>query len=125
MRLDSKDNTFDAAMVAFGIRNFENLDQGLQEIRRVLKPNGRLMILEFSTPRTFPMKQAYWLYSMFIPTIGRLISKNRAAYAYLPESINAFSQGKQMLDILTQNGFRDVSSQSYTFGVCSMYMGEK
>jgi len=126
LNLDIPDNSFDVAMVAFGVRNFENLDKGLQEILRVLKPGGRLMILELSTPRNFPMKQAYWIYSqLFIPTVGRLISKNKVAYTYLPKSIEAFSQGKEMVEILTKNGFSDAMYKTYTFGICSMYTGDK
>lgn len=120
------DNSFDAAMVAFGVRNFENLDKGLQEILRVLKPGGRLMILELSTPRSFPMKQSYWLYSkLFIPTIGRFISKDKAAYSYLPKSIEAFTQGKDMVKVLSKNGFKNAGYKTYTFGICSMYVGDK
>lgn len=120
------DNSYDVAMVAFGVRNFENLDKGLQEILRVLKPGGRLMILELSTPRSFPMKQAYWLYSkIFIPTVGRFISKDKAAYSYLPKSIEAFTQGKEMVKVLTKNGFKNASYKTYTFGICSMYIGDK
>ncbi|NDW09866.1 bifunctional demethylmenaquinone methyltransferase/2-methoxy-6-polyprenyl-1,4-benzoquinol methylase UbiE [Dysgonomonas sp. 520] len=126
MALDIPDNSFDAAMVAFGVRNFENLNKGLQEILRVLKPGGQLMILELTTPQYFPLKQGYWLYSkLFIPTIGRLISKDRTAYKYLPESIQAFIQGKEMVDTLTKNGFRNAKHKTYTFGICTMYLGEK
>lgn len=126
MALDIPDNSFDAAIVAFGVRNFENLDQGLKEILRVLKPNGQLMILELSTPEHFPMKQGYWLYSrLFIPTVGRLISKDKVAYKYLPKSIEAFVQGKEMVEILSKNGFRNAKCKTYTFGICSMYLGEK
>lgn len=126
MSLNIDDDTYDAAIVAFGIRNFENLDKGIKEILRVLKPGGKLMILELSTPRHFPMKQAYWMYSrLFIPTIGRLISKDRAAYSYLPKSIEAFVQGKEMVNVLTKNGFRNAKCKTYTFGICSMYLGTK
>lgn len=126
MALDIPDNTYDAAIVGFGIRNFENLDRGLKEVLRILKPGGRFMILELSTPQYFPMKQAYWLYSrVFIPTIGKLISKDDAAYSYLPKSIEAFVQGKEMVQVLTKNGFRNAIYKTYTFGICSMYIGEK
>jgi len=126
MALKIADNSFDAAMVAFGIRNFEDLDKGLKEILRVLKPGGQLMILELTTPRHFPMKQGYWLYSrLFIPTIGRLISKDKTAYSYLPKSIEAFIQGKDMTNSLLKNGFSKATYKAYTFGVCTMYLAEK
>ncbi len=124
--LQLDDNSFDAAMVAFGIRNFEDLDKGLKEILRVLKPGGKLMILELSTPEHFPMKQLYTIYSnIIIPNIGRIISKSKAAYKYLPKSIEAFSQGQEMVNILKNNGFKEAFCQTYTFGICSMYLGEK
>lgn len=126
MALNLPDESFDAAMVAFGVRNFENLDKGLREIYRILKPGGQLMILELSTPQHFPMKQGYWIYSrLFIPTVGRLISKDKAAYSYLPKSIEAFIQGKEMTDTLLKNGFSDAKYRTYTFGICSMYMATK
>lgn len=126
MNLDIADNSFDAAMVAFGVRNFEDLDKGLKEILRILKPGGQLMILELTTPKHFPMKQAYWLYSrLFIPTIGRLISKDRTAYSYLPKSIAAFIQGKEMINTLTLNGYKNAIYKTYTFGACTMYLATK
>ncbi|MFV0536318.1 MAG: bifunctional demethylmenaquinone methyltransferase/2-methoxy-6-polyprenyl-1,4-benzoquinol methylase UbiE [Dysgonomonas sp.] len=126
MDLKLDDNSFDAAMVAFGVRNFEDLDKGLKEILRVLKPGGQLMILELSSPQHFPMKQGYWLYSkLFIPTIGRLISKDKTAYSYLPKSIKAFIQGKEMTNTLLKNGFKEASYKTYTFGVCTMYLASK
>lgn len=126
MKLSFDDNSFDAAMVAFGVRNFEDLDKGLKEIRRVLKPGGQLMILELSTPRQFPMKQGYWIYSrLFIPTVGRLVSKSKEAYTYLPKSIEAFVQGKDMVKVLLKNGFSEAKYKTYTFGVCSMYLATK
>lgn len=124
--LSLADDSFDAAMVAFGVRNFEDLDKGLQEILRVLKPGGKLMILEFSFPEKFPMKQLYTLYSkIIIPSIGRFISKSKSAYKYLPQSIAVFPQGKEMLGILKKNGFREVYGTTYTFGICSMYLATK
>ena len=126
MDLQLPDNSFDAAMVAFGVRNFENLDKGLKEILRVLKPGGQLMILELSTPRHFPLKQGFWLYSkLYIPTIGRLISKDKTAYSYLPKSIEAFIQGKDMVDTLLKNGFKEAFYKTYTMGTCSMYLAKK
>lgn len=126
MSLNLPDNSFDAVMVAFGVRNFENLDKGLREMLRILKPGGQLMILELSTPQQFPMKQGYWLYSrLFIPTIGRFISKDKTAYSYLPKSIEAFIQGKDMTDTLLKNGFSKAKYKAYTFGICSMYLATK
>jgi len=123
--LPMDDNTFDAAIVAFGIRNFENLDKGLQEILRVLYPGGRLMILELSSPEHFPMKQAYRLYSQVIPNVGRWISHSRTAYQYLPKSISAFPQNSEMAAILEKNGFLDVSFQKLSGGLCTMYLSRK
>lgn len=126
MALDLADNSFDAAMVAFGVRNFEDLDKGLKEILRILKPGGQLMILELTTPRHFPMKQAYWMYSrLFIPTVGRFISKDKTAYSYLPKSIEAFIQGKEMTNSLLKNGFKNAIYKTYTFGICTMYLATK
>lgn len=126
MNLNLPDNSFDAAMVAFGVRNFEDLDKGISEIARVLKPGGQLMILEFSSPRRFPMKQGYWLYSrLFIPTVGRLISRDKAAYSYLPKSIEAFIQGDEMIATLIKNGFGNALYKTYTFDICSMYLATK
>jgi demethylmenaquinone methyltransferase/2-methoxy-6-polyprenyl-1,4-benzoquinol methylase len=126
MSLGLSDNSFDAAIAAFGVRNFEDLDKGLKEILRVLKPGGQFMILELTAPRYFPMKQAYRLYSgLFIPTIGKLVSRDRAAYSYLPKSIKAFVRGKDMADTLLKNGFKDASYKTYTFGICTMYLATK
>ena len=123
LKLDS--NTFDAVIVAFGIRNFEDLDKGLQEIHRVLHPGGMLMILELSSPEYFPMKQAYRLYSALIPKIGQWISSSKAAYKYLPESISAFPQNAEMKAILEKNGFSEANYRKLTGGVCSMYLARK
>jgi len=123
LQLDS--NTFDAAIVAFGVRNFEDLDKGLQEIHRVLHPKGRLMILELSSPEHFPMKQAYQLYSILIPQVGRWISRNKAAYKYLPKSISVFPQNAEMAAILEKSGFSDVTYKKLTGGICTMYLAGK
>jgi len=123
LSLDS--DIFDAAMVAFGIRNFEDLDKGLQEIRRVLHSGGRLMILELSSPEHFPMKQGYRIYSRLIPEIGRRISRSQAAYTYLPKSISAFPQNAEMAAILEKNGFLDVEYRKLTGGICTMYLARK
>jgi len=124
--MNFSDNTFDAATVAFGVRNFENIDRAFREIRRVLKPGGIFLFLELSTPQHFPMKQLYRMYSeLFIPFIGRIMSTDKNAYRYLPQSISAFPQGKEMLDILENNGFYNLQYKIYTAGVCSLYIAQK
>ena len=120
------DNSFDAITASFGVRNFENTAKGLTEMCRVLNPGGRLMILEFSTPEHFPMKQLYNLYShTIIPIVGRYLSKQKEAYNYLPESIKVVPQGKVMTDLLTSCGFKDAKVKTLTFGICSLYTGTK
>ncbi len=119
------DASFDAVTVAFGIRNFEHLDLGLREMCRVLRPGGHLAILELSTPERFPMRQLYRLYSRLIPLVGRLVSHDRNAYTYLPESIRAFPQGEVMSRSLRRAGFSEVSFRRLTFGVCTLYMATK
>ncbi|MBV7532308.1 bifunctional demethylmenaquinone methyltransferase/2-methoxy-6-polyprenyl-1,4-benzoquinol methylase UbiE [Chitinophaga sp. sic0106] len=117
------DNTFDAITVAFGVRNFENLHKGLQEMNRVLKPGGKLVILEFSNPTVFPIKQFYNLYFRYItPLFGKWIAKSQAAYSYLPESVKAFPQGDEMCNILKNTGFQAVTCKTLTFGICSIYV---
>ena len=118
--------SFDAVTVAFGVRNFEDLDKGLSEICRVLTPNGKLVILELSYPEKFPMKQLYAIYSrIVIPTLGKLFSKDNSAYHYLPQSIKAFPQGEVMKNIIGKAGFREVSFKRLTFGICTLYMASK
>ena len=118
--------SFDAVTVAFGVRNFEDLDKGLSEICRVLTPNGKLVILELSYPEKFPMKQLYAIYSrIVIPTLGKLFSKDNSAYHYLPQSIKAFPQGEVMKNIIGKAGFREVSFTRLTFGICTLYMASK
>jgi demethylmenaquinone methyltransferase/2-methoxy-6-polyprenyl-1,4-benzoquinol methylase len=125
-QLTLETNSFDAAMVAFGVRNFGDLDTSLQEILRVLCPGGKLMILELSSPGYFPMKQLYRLYSQtIIPLVGRMVSNSKAAYTYLPRSVAAFPQNKEMKAILEKNGFRHVRYEKLTAGICTMYVGEK
>lgn len=125
-RLQLDPESFDAAMVAFGIRNFGDLDRGLQNIVRILRPGGQLMILELSTPRFFPMKQAYSLYSRYlIPVMGRCISKSREAYTYLPRSIAAFPQNEELKAILEKNGFGSVQYEILFPGVCTLYLATK
>ncbi len=124
--LSFDDNSFDAVTAAFGIRNFQNLDQGLSEMCRVLKPNGHLSIVELTTPVSFPMKQLFKLYShTILPVYGKLISKDTSAYSYLTKTIEAFPQGEVMLDILRKASFKDASFKRLTFGICTMYFATK
>jgi demethylmenaquinone methyltransferase/2-methoxy-6-polyprenyl-1,4-benzoquinol methylase len=116
----------DAATVAFGVRNFENLEKGLSEIQRVLKPGGAFIILEFSKVKHFPIKQLYNFYFRYItPTIGKLLSKNKEAYTYLPNSVAVFPEGEEMCLILEKIGFKEVVCKSLTFGVASIYYCKK
>lgn len=120
------DNNFDAVTVGFGVRNFENLKKGLQEINRVMKPGALFVVLEFSRPRKFPFKQGYNLYFKFIlPKIGRLVSRDKSAYTYLPESVEAFPDGDKFLAILHETGFKNTACKPLTFGVSSIYTARK
>ncbi len=124
LRFDA--HTFDAAMVAFGVRNFEDLEKGLSEMHRVLKPGGMILVLEFSKPGKFPIKQLYNFYFRYIlPTLGRLISGDKGAYTYLPDSVGAFPAGQEFLDILAKVGFREGRHIPLTFGIASIYQGLK
>ncbi len=126
MKLSFDDNSFDAVTAAFGIRNFEKLDQGLSEMCRVLKKGGHLSIVELTTPVSFPMKQLFKIYShTFLPIYGRLISKDNSAYSYLTASIEAFPQGERMMEILKKAGFSETSFKRLTFGICTMYFATK
>lgn len=121
-----EDNYFDAITVAFGVRNFENLEKGLAEILRVLKPNGTFVILETSVPEKTPYKQGYQLYSNYIlPLIGKLFSKDDVAYGYLSESAAAFPYGEKLNNILRKIGFIDVVALPQTFGVATIYSASK
>ena len=120
------ENNFDAVIVSFGVRNFENLEQGLSDMYRVLKPGGKTVIVEFSKPERFPMKQGYNLYFKYIlPQIGKLVSKDNDAYTYLPESVQAFPYGEEFVGILEKVGFKNCICKSLTFGISSIYVGEK
>lgn len=120
------DNTFDAITVSFGVRNFANLDIGLTEIRRVLKPNGTFVILETSNPTKFPFKQGYKFYTSFIlPIIGKIFSKDKVAYSYLCESANSFPFGEALDNILRKNGFINTEYKPVTFGVATIYSATK
>lgn len=120
------DATFDAVTVAFGVRNFENLEQGLSEINRVLKPGGKAVILELSNPTRFPVKQLYHIYfHRIVPAIGRLISKDSSAYTYLPESVAKFPDGQRFADITRKVGFQQTRVRPQTFGFCTIYEATK
>lgn len=120
------DNYFDAITVAFGVRNFENLEKGLTEILRVLKPNGVFVILETSVPTKFPFKQGYAFHSKFIlPLVGKLFSKDKAAYTYLSDSANVFPFGEALNNILRKVGFIEVEHLPQTFGVATIYHASK
>ena len=120
------DNTFDAVTVAFGVRNYENLEKGLIDMFRVLKPGGKIVILEFSKPQTFPVKQLYNFYfNSVTPAIGKVFSKDNSAYKYLPESVAAFPDGKDFLQLLHKVGFQETKYQPLTFGISSIYTGVK
>jgi demethylmenaquinone methyltransferase/2-methoxy-6-polyprenyl-1,4-benzoquinol methylase len=126
MHLTLADNSVDAATAAFGIRNFQDLDQGLREICRVIRPGGHLSIVELTEPLHFPMHQLFKVYShTFLPLYGRLISKDSDAYHYLTATIEAFPQGEKMMDILKKAGFKHTSFRRLTFGICTMYFAEK
>ena len=119
-------NNFDAVTVAYGVRNFENLERGLAEMHRVLNANGKIVVLEFSRPRLFPFRQLFNFYfKNILPTIGKLTSKDARAYAYLYESVQAFPDGNDFLTVLNKVGFKNTSCTSLTLGICSLYVGYK
>ncbi len=120
------DRTFDVAAVAFGVRNFGNLKAGLDELYRVIKNDGRIVVLEFSKPNIFPIKQIYFLYfKRILPLIGKLVSGDPGAYTYLPNSVMTFPDGKSFENILRETNFRSVRSMPLTFGIATAYMGVK
>ena len=124
--IDFEDNTFDAITVAFGVRNFENLEKGLENMLRVLKPGGKAIILEFSTPSKFPMKQLYNFYfNNILPILGKLVSKDNTAYTYLPESVAAFPDGEKFIEVLKKVGYKKQEWISLTFGISSIYIAQK
>lgn len=126
LQLTLADDSFDAVMVAYGIRNFEDLDRGLREMCRVMRKGGRLVIIELTAPVKFPMKQLFWLYSHAVmPALGKLISRDGKAYNYLPATMEAFPQGEQMQRILQNAGFKEVKFKRFTFGLSTMYTATK
>jgi len=125
-KIPYSDNSFNAITVAFGVRNYENLETGLREMQRVLRPGGVMLILEFSHPDSFPMKQFYAFYSRFIiPLAGKLISGHSRAYHYLPESVAAFPSGRDFLDILDKLGLKNSKQTRLSMGIASIYTAEK
>ncbi len=124
--LPFEDNSFDAITVAFGVRNFQNLEKGLSEMFRVLKPGGRLVVLEFSKPGGFPFKQVYNFYFTYIlPVFGNLLSNSKNAYSYLPESVKHFPEGIEFGNFLKNTGYKDIIVKPLTFGTCSLYIADK
>jgi demethylmenaquinone methyltransferase/2-methoxy-6-polyprenyl-1,4-benzoquinol methylase len=120
------DNSFDAVTVAFGVRNFENLGHGLDELFRVLKPGGTLCVLEFSKPRQPLIKFGYKFYSRnLMPWIGRMISGDPSAYTYLPESVEGFPDGEKFITFMKESGFNQIREYRLTFGIATIYLGRK
>jgi demethylmenaquinone methyltransferase/2-methoxy-6-polyprenyl-1,4-benzoquinol methylase len=125
-KLPFDDGGFDAVTVAYGVRNFENLELGISDIRRVLKPGGKAVVLEFSKPKAFPVKQLYQFYFNYItPAIGKIFSKDSRAYSYLPESVAAFPDGKDFTALMDKVGFKHTKCRPLAFGICSIYTGIK
>lgn len=126
MNLPFADSEFDAAMVAFGVRNFEDLSKGITEIHRVLKSGGSLYVLEFSMPSKFPMRNLYRFYfRKVLPFVGGIVSGSKSAYTYLPESVFAFPEKEKFVEIMANAGFKNCSYKRLTFGVASIYVGNK
>ncbi len=124
--LPFEDNYFDGFTVAFGVRNFENLEKGMGEMRRVLKPGALGIVLEFSKPSSFPLKQIFNLYfKRIMPGVGKLVSKDKRAYEYLPESVQAFPDGEAFLDVMKKVGYRETRSIKLTGGIATIYLGRK
>jgi demethylmenaquinone methyltransferase/2-methoxy-6-polyprenyl-1,4-benzoquinol methylase len=118
--------TYDAVMCAYGVRNFEHLEAGLKEMNRVMRPGGKLVILEFSHPTRTPIKQLFGFYFKYIlPMLGRMVSKHSRAYTYLPESVMAFPEGKKFCEILGTCGFKDAKARPLTFGITTLYTAVK
>lgn len=119
-------DSFDALTCAYGVRNFEHLEKGLCEMYRVLKPGGRLAILEFSHPKKAPVKQLYQFYFKYIlPGLGKMVSKNQNAYSYLPESVRHFPEGKAFTLLLDKAGFKNTNARPLTFGITTLYTADK
>ncbi|MPN57029.1 Demethylmenaquinone methyltransferase [bioreactor metagenome] len=120
------DNSFDAATVAFGVRNFEEIDRSFREVLRVLRPGGVFLFLELTTPQETPIKQLYTTYTQYVmPVLSGILATEQRAYSYLPESIAAFPQGREMMLILKKNGFTNIRLRRYTLGIATLYIAEK
>jgi demethylmenaquinone methyltransferase / 2-methoxy-6-polyprenyl-1,4-benzoquinol methylase len=125
-RIDLPDGGMDASIVAFGARNFEHLIQGLREMHRVLRPGGRIVVLEFSRPARFPFRQIYFFYfRKVLPIVGRMVSRSKEAYTYLPDTVMRFPEGEEFCTILADVGFHSVQQQRLTFGIATIYTGDK
>ncbi|OAQ40705.1 bifunctional demethylmenaquinone methyltransferase/2-methoxy-6-polyprenyl-1,4-benzoquinol methylase [Pedobacter psychrophilus] len=119
-------DSFDAVTVAYGVRNFENIEKGIADMLRVLKPNGKAVILEFSKPKAFPVKQLYNFYFNYVtPTVGKVFSKDASAYSYLPESVAAFPDGEKFTALMDKVGYKNTKCKPLAFGICSIYTGTK
>lgn len=124
--LHFEDDTFDAITVAFGVRNYENLEKGLADMLRVLKPDGKIVILEFSKPKAFGIKQVYNIYFKYVtPFFGKLFSKDNNAYSYLPESVAAFPAGEEFTVLMDKVGYKNTKNRPLTFGISAIYTGIK
>lgn len=124
--LPFRNDSYDAVMVAFGVRNFSDLALGLREMNRILRPSGKAFILEFSRPRAFPVKQLYSFYfTRLLPLIGRVVSKDRSAYSYLPDSVASFPDGDDFCAIMKDAGFSGIKAITLSFGIATIYLGEK
>jgi demethylmenaquinone methyltransferase/2-methoxy-6-polyprenyl-1,4-benzoquinol methylase len=120
------DNSFDAVTCAYGVRNFEDLEAGLAEMCRVMRPGGKVAILEFSNPQQFPIKQVYGFYAKYIlPVLGKMVSKHSNAYTYLPESVKVFPEGKVFCDTLKRCGYKEAKARPLTFGITTLYTATK
>ncbi len=126
LNLSFENDSFDAVTVAYGVRNYADLEKGLSEMLRVLRPGGRLVIIELTTPVKFPMKQLFKVYARWVmPTIGKLVARDGAAYSYLPATMEVFPQGEKMQQILQKIGYKDVKFKRFTFGLSTLYTAEK
>jgi demethylmenaquinone methyltransferase/2-methoxy-6-polyprenyl-1,4-benzoquinol methylase len=125
-KMSFPDNSFDAVISAFALRNFQNLDECLKEMHRVLNENGHLSVIDLCAPVSFPMKQLFWLYKKAVmPTLGKLLSKDKTAYTYLPDTMDAVPQAERMQHIIQQAGFHHVNFRRLAFGMCILYTAEK